>query len=308
MVALIYVFGWATNWDNLVEATRSANLPLYLTYTVIDKTIFFLWWGILQAAALRRFVAPIPTRQVISIRGGAELVRTASGPLADAAFMFGVSRLTRGSLPAVAAATGVPFFCHFSILLVQASLVLPFLSGGLANNRDVASFVFVGWSSVIGVMLLWRYGPFQSWFGKSALMRWLEGLTFRALLPLLFWFALFSAFDVLIQGLASRAFGITISWPALIARIPILYMFLAFPSFGNFGTRELTWAASFADFAPRDMLIAYALATNTIFLLMHVVIGVIFLPKAIALISGMRKAKDELGTLKVPLLHDASDR
>ena len=93
-LALGYVFGYATNWEHLVEATSHVNLPLYLTFTILDKLIFFLWWGILQAFAVRRFVGPIPTRQVLAIRGGAELVRTANGPLSDAAFMFGVSRLT----------------------------------------------------------------------------------------------------------------------------------------------------------------------------------------------------------------------
>ena len=304
--ALAYVFT-SLDWEQLVEATRGANLPLYLTFTVLDKLIFFLWWGTLQAAAIRRFVSPIGTFKVISIRGGAELVRTANGPLADAAFMFGVSRVTNGSVAAVAAAVGVPFVCHFTILLLQTTVALSFLDGGLGANRDVVAIGAVGWSAVITVALLVRYGPFERWFASSTLGSWLRGLSLRSLAPFMLWFGLFSAFDVLIQGLASRAFGIDIPWWALAARIPILYTFLALPSFGGFGTRELTWAASFVDYAPQETLVAYALATNAIFLLMHVVIGMIFLPRAISLISDMRKAKNEGETVRVPFLRDASD-
>jgi hypothetical protein len=306
-LALGYVFGFATNWEHLVEATQHANLPLYLTFTILDKLIFFLWWGILQAFAVRRFVGPIPTRQVLAIRGGAELVRTANGPLSDAAFMFGVSRLTGGDIAAVAAAVGVPFVCHFSVLLVQATIALPFLNGGPGANLDVVGIVSAGWAAVGGVALLFNLGPFKDWFRKSKIGRWTSSIGFKSLAPFMVWFALFAAFDVLIQGLASRAFGIEIAWWALVARLPILYSVLALPSFGSFGTRELTWAASFSDFAPHDTLVAYALATNTVFLMLHVVIGVIFLPRAIRLITEMRKAQRAGEKVRVPLLRDASD-
>ena len=306
-LALGYVFGYATNWDHLVEATRHANLPLYLAFTILDKLIFFLWWGILQAYAVRRFVGPISTREVLAIRGGAELVRTANGPLSDAAFMFGVSRLTGGDLAAVAAAVGIPFVCHFSTLLVQASIALPFLEGGPGSNLDVVVIVSAGWAVAGGVVLLFNFGPFKDWFRNSKVGMWTSSIEFKALAPIFLWFALFAAFDVLIQGLASRAFGIEIGWWALAARLPILYSVLALPSFGNFGTRELTWSASFSDFAPHDTLVAYALATNTIFLMLHVVIGVIFLPRAIRLITDMRRAQREGASVRVPLLRDASD-
>jgi len=306
-LALAYVFGYATNWSHLVEATSHANVPLYLAYTILDKLIFFLWWGILQARAVRRFVGPIPTRQVLSIRGGAELVRTVNGPLSDAAFMFGVSRLTGGDLAAVAAAVGVPFVCHFLTLLMQASIALVFLEGGPRSNLDVVAVVIGGWILVGGAALLLNFGPFKTWFRNSKAGQWTTSIGFKALQPFLLWFALFAVFDVLIQGLASRAFGIYLPWWALAARLPILYSVLALPSLGNFGTRELTWAASFSDFAPHDSLVAYALATNTIFLMLHVVIGVIFLPRAIRLISDMRRAQREGEPVQVPIIRKTSD-
>ena len=94
---------------------------------------------------------------------------------------------------------------------------------------------------------------------------------------------------------------------SLTARLPILYSVLALPSFGNFGTRELTWAASFSDFAPHDTLVAYALATNAIFLMLHVVIGVIFLPRAIRLITEMRRAQRAGEAVRVPILRKTSE-
>jgi hypothetical protein len=305
--ALGYVFGYATDWHALVEATRNANVPLYVTYTALDKLIFFLWWGVLQASAVRRFVTPVSTPEVVAVRGGAELVRTVNGALGDAAFVYGMARLTRGHVAAVMAAFGVPIVCHFVVLLLQTTLALAFLEGGAAGNRDVALAVVLGWTLVATVAVLMRVGLWERIVASERVGSWLRNVTLRTILPFLGWFALFALFDVLIQGLASRAFGIRIDWWALAGRIPILYFFISLPSFGNFGTREIAWTACFSEFGPRDTLIAYAFATNSLFLLFHVLIGVVFLPRAITLIRDVRQARREGAMVPEPLLHDASD-
>jgi hypothetical protein len=305
--ALGYVFGWATDWKQLLAAMRGANLPLFITYTTLDKLIFFAWWGVLQSAAVRRFVTPISTREVIAVRGGAELVRTVNGALADAAFLYGLARLTRGSITAVVAAAGVPFVCHFAVLLIQATLALAFLSGGAGANRDIAVAAGLGWMLVAGAVAAGRLGFWERLVGSTRLGAWMRNVDRRSLLSLAGWFALFALFDVIIQGLASRAFGVTIDWWALAGRIPILYVFLSLPSFGNFGIREIAWAACFSEFASRETLIAYALATNSIFMILHLVIGILFLPRAIALLTEVRRARRAGQLLPEPLLHDASD-
>ena len=304
--ALAYVFA-ATDWRALLEATEGANLPLFVAYTTVDKLIFFLWWGILQAAAVRRFVAPISTRSVVALRGGAELLRAINNPVADAGFLYGMAQLTRGHLASIVAAVGVPLACHCSVLLLQASLSMFFLDGGPLANRGVLITVGVGWTVVACIAASVRLGLWTRLLETIGLAAWLRNVELRSLLPFVGWFALLAAFDVLIQGLAARAFGVVIDWWALAARIPILYLALSLPSFANYGTRELAWATSFSEFAPRETLLAYALATNTVFLLLHVVIGVIFLPRAIALITEMRRARRAGERLPAPLLHDASD-
>ncbi len=302
-----WVFGHATDWNALAEATRGANLPLFVALTALDKLIFFLWWGLLQAGAVRRFVMPVSSREVIAIRGGAELVRGANGALADAAFMYGVAQLARGRSGAVAAAIGVPILCHFLVLLVQVTLALSLLTEEHVAHRDVVIAAGIGWLAVALGVLARRLGWWRRLLEKAPVRTLAKNLSLRALLPFLGWFCLLAAFDVLIQGLASRAFGVPIAWTALAARIPIFYVLISVPSFGNFGTREFAWATLFADQAPRDTLIAYGLATNTVFLILHVLIGVAFLPRALALIAEVRRARQE--GLEIPELplHDASD-
>jgi len=291
----------------LHAATRGANLSLFIALTTLDKLIFFVWWGLLQAAAVRRFVMPISSREVIAIRGGAELVRGANGALADATFMYGVAQLARGRSGAVAAAVGVPILCHFLVLLVQVTLALALLGSGRLANRDVVIAAGVGWTALASSALGLRLGWWQGLLSKTPVRALVQNLSVRALLPLLGWFGLLAAFDVLIQGLASRAFGVPIAWTALAARIPIFYVLISAPSFGNFGTRELAWATLFADQGPRDTLIAYGLATNTVFLILHIVIGVVFLPRALALIAEVRRARREGTEMPEMPLHDAID-
>jgi hypothetical protein len=244
---------------------------------------------------------------VIAIRGGAELVRGANGALADAVFLYGVAQLARGRSGAVAVAAGIPIVCHFLVLLAQVTLSLDFLTGGPDANPDVLIAISLGWAALLASGLALRFGWWQGLLSRASLRTLVRHLSFRTLLPFLGWFSLLAAFDVLIQGLATRAFGVPIAWSALAARIPIFYVFISAPSFGNFGTRELAWATCFADQGPRDGLIAYGLATNTVFLVLHAVIGFAFLPRALSLLAEVRRARREGHPVPELPLHDVSD-
>jgi hypothetical protein len=305
--ALAYVFGFATDWDALVRATEGANIPLYVGYTVADKMIFFLWWGVLQAAVLRRFVAPVTTRELVAVRGGAELLRAVNNPVADAGFLFGVLQLTGGRVAAVVAVATIPLATHFFVLLIQASLSLGFLEGGPAGNRDIFIAVSISWAVLAFALVAMRTGLWERRIASTRFGAWTKNISFRSILPFIGWFALLAGFDVMIQGLASRAFGIEIDWWALAGRIPLLYIALSLPSFANYGTREITWSFCFAEYADADALVAYAFATNTLFLMLHVVIGVVFLPRALALIGAIRQARKEGLEVPRPLIHDPSD-
>ena len=120
---------------------------------------------------------------------------------------------------------------------------------------------------------------------------WLQRFSFRELRPFFLAFIGLTIFDVLIQGYASRAFGVPISWAALTGRIPLVYVSFLIPTLGNFGTREVAWAALFAEFGPRDSLIAYAFSVNMVFLALNVLLGLTFLPRALALVAAVRWAR-----------------
>jgi hypothetical protein len=207
----------------------------------------------------------------------------------------------------VVAVATIPLATHFFILLLQATLSLAFLRGGPAENSDILVAVSISWTLLACIFVAMRTGLWEQKISSTRFGAWTKNLSFRTMLPFIGWFALLAAFDVMIQGLASRAFGIEIDWWALAGRIPLLYIALSLPSFGNYGTREITWSFCFAEFADRDALVAYAFATNTVFLMLHMVIGVIFLPRALALISEIRRARREGVKVPRPLIHDPSD-
>jgi hypothetical protein len=307
---LAYVFGWATDWQRLREATAQANLPLFLGFVVADRVAFFLIWTCLWAAALRRVVAHVPVRSVFALRGGSELARIVSSPLSDAAFFLGLVQLCAGRIEAVAAAALVPVAGHFVVMLVQMTLATPFLAGGVSENVGVVTAVIALWSlAIAGVVGLWlcRSGRIR-FRGTARVTAWIDRFPPRDL-AIFFWgFAALALFDVQIQWLASRAFGVAIDWAALAARLPLVYLSFTIPTLGNFGTRELAWAGLFADFGPRDALIAYAFAVNTIFFALNIIIGVAFLPRALELIAAVRRARSVGDRVLRPLLHDPTDQ
>jgi hypothetical protein len=306
---LVYVFGWATDWQRLREAAERADIPLFLLCAVLDRFAFFAIWTWLSAAALRRFVVHVPVASVFAIRGGSELARTVSNHLADAAYFLGVVRLAGGRLDAVVASALVPVVSHFFVMLVQMTLALPLLPGGVAGNPSVTSVAGLLWAIVaatgIGVWLA-RSGRVV-FPGIGRLVAWLDRFPLRELRVFLWGFVALAVFDVAIQWQASRAFGVDIPWTALAAKIPIVYLSFLVPTLGNFGTRELAWAALFADFGPRDALIAYALSINAVFLVLNAVLGLAFLPRALELIGAVRRAQREGEELPRPLVHDPTD-
>jgi len=306
---LAYVFGWATDWQRLRDAMGQANVPHFLAFVATDRIGFFVVWTLFQALALRRFVAHVPVRSIVAVRGGAELLRTISNPLSDAAFFLGLGELAGRRIDAVLGSALVPMLCHFFVMLCVMTIALGFLPGGLGANHDVALTSVVLWTVWlalgIGVWLSRTRG--LRFPGAAGMREWVDRFPLAKLRPFLFGFIALVFFDVTIQKLASEAFGVSIPWMALAARIPMLYVALSIPTLGNFGTRELAWAALFADFGERDQLIAYALATNAVFLVINLALGLSFLPRALQLLAAVRRARRAGEPLPEPLLHDPTD-
>jgi hypothetical protein len=308
---LFYVFGYATNWDHLIRALEGADVPSFLFFATADRLAFFTAWAWLSAAALRRFVVNVPTASVIAIRGGSELARAVSNPLADAAYAIGLMQLCGGRIDAVIASALIPGICHFFVMLVQMTIALPFQRAN-ADSGVMASLVVTtgimwllfaaGAASVVAV----RAGRLRS-RRLAAVSVWLERFPPRELAPFLVGFGALAIFDVQIQWLASRAFGVPLDWSALAARVPLVYLTFVIPTLGNFGTRELTWAALFSEFAERDALIAYAFSINAIFLVINVLLGVVFLSRALQLIGAVRRAERDGEAIPGPLLRDPTD-
>jgi hypothetical protein len=305
---MVYVFGYRIDWQAIPEATAEANLPLFIAITVFDKVSFFVVWGLFQAAAIRQFIERVPIRKIMAVKGASELVRTVNNSLADASFLLGCTQLLHSvSVARVVAIASIPFVTHFAVLLIQATLALALLEGGLAANRDVASLVALCWIAVIVVWVAVRRGYMRIALDKLGIGGWIDTVKPRELLPYVGWFGVFGIYDVAIQGLAARSFGLEIDWIALVARIPVMYFALLIPSLGNFGTREIAFATLFEEYGSREALYAFALWTNTIFLAMHVIIGVLFLNRAIALVREVRHAREEGTPVPRPILRDAID-
>jgi len=298
LALLIYVFGYATDWARLWKAMQGANAPLFVFYTTVDRVAYFIVWSAITAAAMRRFARRVPVGSVFAIRGAAELFRTVSNPLADGMTLVGLTQLARGRMDVVLAAALVPAVCHMFVLLLQVTLALFLLEGGIAGNRDVAITAAIFWVLMISGAVaahLSRTGRIR---GMKRVRLFLARFPPRTILPFVAAFIAVTAFDVLIQGLATRAFNAPIDWLDLMARIPLLYLALIVPSLGNFGTRELAWAGLFEGAADRDALIAFAFATNALFLLLNLALGLVFLPRAMTLLRELRRQQKAAETTR----------
>jgi hypothetical protein len=305
--ALVYVFGYAIDWQSVPEATERANMPLFIAITILDKIVFFFVWCLVQASMIRRFLAPVPRRQIIAVKSGAELARALNNSVSDAAFFLGIWQLCRVPLQSVVAIATLPFFAHFLVLLFQASIALPFVDRGEVQFSAMVGAVAFGWTLVASFFIARRLGVVDRLYAGLRLDGLKDRINLHDLIPYLGVFAAFAVADVAIQGMASRAFGNAIDWIALTAGIPVLYLMMMLPSFGNFGTREIVWASLFYGYGDESSLYAFALWTNVIFLIMHVLIGVLFLKRALALLTDLRRTPLDVESVRAPILRDALD-
>ena len=305
--ALVYVFGFAIDWQSIPEVTQRANIPLFIAITVLDKIVFFLVWCLVQASMIRRFLAPVPRRQIIAVKGGAELARVVNNSVSDAAFFLGIWQLCGVPLQSVVAVTTLPFVAHFLVLLLQGSLALAFVPEGVVQLSAIGGAVAFGWTLVGAFVIARALGAVDRLYTLLRL-DWLGNrIKLRDLLPYFWVFAAFAVADIVIQGAATRAFGNPIDWIALSAGIPVLYLMMLLPSFGNFGTREIVWANVFHGYGDEPTLYAFALWTNVIFLVMHVLIGAVFFKRAFALLGDLRKNPIDIKSVRPPILRDALD-
>ena len=163
------------------------------------------------------------------------------------------------------------------------------------------------WLVAIALWVSLKRGSLQRLVSDAGMGTWMNDVRAADLLPFCGYFSLFAVFDIFIQGMAARAFGTEIPWTALAAKIPVLYLAISIPSLGNFGTREITWANLFVDYGTREELTAFALWTNFIFLLMHLLIGAIFVSRAITLVRELRSARRAGAQVLAPLFRDPID-
>ena len=222
-------------------------------------------------------------------------------------FFLGIWQLCRAPLQSVIAVTTLPFVVHFLVLLIQGSVALIFVPAEQVQFGLIAGVVAFGWTITLGFFIARYFGVVDRIY-KLLRLEFFDGrVQLKDLFPYFLIFVAFAAADVFIQGSASRAFGIEIDWVAMVAGIPVLYFMMMLPSFGNFGTREIVWANVFHGYGDEASLFAFALWTNVVFLVMHVFIGVLFLNRAMSLLSDLRRTRSHIDSVRQPILRDAMD-
>ncbi len=130
-------------------------------------------------------------------------------------------QLCGGRLDAVIASALIPGICHYTVMLVQMTIALPFQRAGADESvvTSVAVTVGVMWAllvtGAVSVALV-RSGRLRS-PRIAVIAAWLERFPPQRIAPLLVGFAALAVFDIHIQWLASRAFGVALDWSALAA-------------------------------------------------------------------------------------------
>ena len=86
---------------------------------------------------------------------------------------------------------------------------------------------------------------------------------------------------------AARAFGLSIPFVALVAFLPVIFMIAALPiTVARLGTTQAAWVFFFSAYADAPTLLAFSLAAHLTFVVTRALLGVAFLPRAYAELTG----------------------
>lgn len=276
LMAWVYL---STDIPALIQATRAANIALFIP--IMGLVVLVLWFydGFCYSQLLSRFTAPVSYREAMTLRGASYLLNVINYALANAV-MAAFLRSTKG----------VPFFKGTSAILWQMLIDIYVL----AAVATVGTFLYVPEHRVqlalidgalailmVGNILYWRrgwnfllLGPFRkreifSAFADAGLLDY--GRMFLIRLP-------FASFFVVANALLLPCFGIHPPWIAVAAYSPLVSLITALPiSIAGLGTYQMAMRQFFGTALGNPIPVIDAFATMQIFVsvVMRLILGTI---------------------------------
>ena len=289
----------------LLTALERADYTLFFAAMIPNTLCYFLWDTLVLAVAVRWFHGPVGYAELLPARAASYVVA------------FFNTNAGRGTLAVhLARRLGSPFLqlgstVLFLVLTEYLHLVTWATIGILQIRSDVARELL--WGPPL-VALLWLAVFVYARLGKEAvpapiadpgagaaarLLRvvlaprgWALLRTFRLAparryaqiillrAPLFF-------LSLCLHYVAAKAFGLALPLVALVAFLPVIFMIAALPiTVARLGTTQAAWVFFFSAYADPATILAFSLAAHLTFVVTRALLGIAFLPRAYAELTG----------------------
>lgn len=293
----------------LLTALERADYSLFFTAMIPNTLFYVLWDTLVLTAVVRWFHGPVRYAELLPARAASYVVG------------FFNTNAGRGTLAVhLARRLGSPFLqlgstVLFLVLTEYLHLVAWATIGILQIRSDVARQLLWGppavalvWlavftysrlgtdgdvtgggaqhpnrpSRLLRIVLAPRGWALLRTFRLAPARRYAQVIALRA--PMFF-------VSLCLHYVAARAFGLAIPFAALVAFLPVIFMIAALPiTVARLGTTQVAWVFFFSSYADAPTLLAFSLAAHLTFVVTRALLGVAFLPRAYAELTGAPRA------------------
>jgi hypothetical protein len=268
------------------DALAAAPLAPFAALMASFSVVYFLVDTFVLSRLLRWFHVPVAYRELLPLRASTYLVSLVNTQLGQGAVALYVQRRFGTPLAEIASTIGLLALLEVTQLAGFAAAGMIAFASDVPGGLLLAPLVVVAfWLVLFGVAR--SGGATLATVREHPLFRTFRRVTAARCLAILALKASVFALSIVVHRAALGLFGIDIPLARLFAFLPIVFLVAALPvTVAHLGTSQAAWVFFFHPYAPEADLLAYSLASHLTFMLANAALGVLFLPRAYADLSG----------------------
>ncbi|MCC6624491.1 MAG: flippase-like domain-containing protein [Deltaproteobacteria bacterium] len=287
VVAFLFL---TTDLAAVSDALASADWPRLVGFMALVTAATFMVDAATLVPLMRRFVTPVPYREVVAIKGVSYFLNALNYSLAAGGMAWMVHK--KRQVPFLGALSALVWLFFVDIVALGVMLALGWavgheLPGAGALAGQVPIVIAVVWAVILGALVYWNgrvdflfFGFFRRWrlFSAFAEARLADYIPFSAIR------VGFITLYVIMHWLLLPAFGVHIPFWALLMYAPLITFVQVIPAnVSGLGAVQGVMVALFAPHVdpavgdPRAVIIAYSTVIGPLMTAMRLVIGYAFM-------------------------------
>ena len=258
----------------LAAALGEADYRTFLALMIPNTLFYFGWDTLVLAVVIRWFHGPVSYRDLLPVRASSYVVGFFNTNLGRGAMAAYLCRRLRAPFLELGSTVIFLVLTEYTQLVLWSMLgLIGFRAEVTRSLLAVAAAVACFWI-VVRIVLAPR---------RWSIVRTLRLATVRQYGAIVLLRSPMFFVSLCLHYYAAHAFGIRIPFVQMLTFLPVIFMLAALPvTVAHLGTTQAAWIFFFSQYAPAPRLLAFSLAAHLVFASTRALVGVLWLPVALA--------------------------